>query len=48
MEEANGGLVRTISRTQKVWDDFKKVKYELSDEFIASLISKEETKTGDL
>lgn len=47
MEEANGGLVRTISRTQKVWDDFKKAKYELSDEFIASLISKEETKTEE-
>lgn len=47
IEEANGGLVRTISRTQKVWDDFKKVKYELSDDFIASLISKEETKTEE-
>ncbi|MCH4183767.1 MAG: AIPR family protein [Prevotella sp.] len=47
LEEANGGLVRTISRTQKVWEDFKKVKYELSDEFIASLISKEETKTEE-
>lgn len=47
MEEANGGLVRTISRTQKVWEDFKKVNYELSDEFIASLISKEETKSEE-
>lgn len=47
MEEANGGLVRTISRTQKVWDEFKKVKYELSDDFVASLISKEETKSEE-
>lgn len=47
LKEANGGLVRTISRTQKVWDDFKKVKYELSKEFIASLISKEETKQDE-
>lgn len=47
LKEANGGLVRTISRTQKVWDDFKKVDYELSEEFIASLISKEETKTEE-
>lgn len=47
MQEANGGLVRTISRTQKVWDDFKKYKYELSDQFLASLISKEETKSEE-
>lgn len=47
MDEANGGLVRTISRTQKVWDDFQKFKYELSDKFIASLISKEETKAAE-
>ncbi len=47
LKEANGGLVRTISRTQKVWDNFKSVKFDLSDEFIASLISKEETKTEE-
>jgi len=47
LKEANGGLVRTISRTQKVWDDFKSVKFDLSEEFIASLISKEETKTEE-
>ena len=47
LKEANGGLVRTISRTRKVWDDFKDVKFDLSDEFIASLISKEETKTEE-
>lgn len=34
LKEANGGLVRTISRTQKVWDDFKSVKFGLSEEFI--------------
>ena len=45
MKQANGGIVRTISRTQKVWDDFKKVDYTLSNEFIASLYSKEETKS---
>lgn len=47
LKEANGGLVRTISRTQKVWDDFKSVKFDLSEEFIASLISKVETKTEE-
>lgn len=47
LEEAKGGLVRSISRTPKVWEDFQTVKYELSDEFIASLISKEETKTEE-
>ncbi len=44
LDEANGGLVRTIARTGKVWEEFKKVKYNLSDEFIVTLISKEETK----
>lgn len=47
MDEASGGLVRTISRTQKVWEDFKKVKYELSDQFLALLVPKEETKTEE-
>jgi hypothetical protein len=43
MNQAQGGLVRTISRTLAVWNNFKVYKYELSDTFIASLISKEET-----
>ena len=45
LDEAKGGIVRTISRTQAVWDNFKKYKYTLSDTFIKSLISKEETRT---
>ena len=46
-EEAQGGLVRTIARTQQVWTDFKKIDYSLSDRFIASLISLEETKADE-
>ena len=46
-EEAHGGLVRTIARTQQVWTDFKKYEYELSDRFIASLISIEETRADE-
>lgn len=42
---ANGGLVRTISRTQGVWTNFKSYKFELSDRFLASLISREETRS---
>jgi hypothetical protein len=42
-EQAGGGLVRTISRTYAVWETYKKVPYELSNTFIATLISKEET-----
>lgn len=45
LDEAKGGIVRTISRTQAVWGNFKKYKYTLSDTFIESLISKEETRT---
>lgn len=45
LEQAKGGIVRTISRTQSVWASFKQVPFELSKVFCDSLISKEETKT---
>lgn len=45
MDQAGGGLVRTISRNVGTWTGFQKVKYVLSDEFVASLISLNETKT---
>lgn len=44
MEEANGGIVRTISRTPALWTKFKALPVKLSDNFVSSLISKEETK----
>lgn len=44
MDQAGGGLVRTISRNIGTWTGFQKVNYELSDEFEASLISRNETK----
>jgi hypothetical protein len=47
IEQAGGGLVRSISRTQGVWTNYQKVKYELSDSFINSLYSKEETKAEE-
>ena len=46
-EEAQGGLVRSIARTQKVWDDFKKYDFRLSDRFVYSLISIQETKADE-
>ena len=46
-KQAGGGLVRTISRTLAVWDDYKKVPFELSDEFIKSLVSQKEIKTTE-
>lgn len=46
-EQAGGGLVRTISRTLAVWDNYKKVEFELSDTFIKSLVPKEETKATE-
>lgn len=43
---AAGGIVRTISRTLNVWSTYRdNVKYELSDEFCATLVSKDETKS---
>lgn len=47
MEQAGGGIVRTISRTLAVWKAFQDYEYKLSDQFIASLVSKEETKTAE-
>ena len=46
-KQAGGGLVRTISRTLAVWDDYKKVPFELSDEFIKSRVSQKEIKTTE-
>ena len=48
MEQAKGGLVRTISRTVLVWKAFQDYKYELSSQFIASLVSKEETMADEI
>lgn len=45
MEQANGGIVRTISRTQAVWKNFQEYQYKLSDAFVATLVSIEEIKS---
>lgn len=47
LEQAQGGIVRTISRTLKVWDNFKKLEYKLSDDFVSSLVSMTETKVEE-
>jgi len=47
LEQANGGIVRTISRTQAVWKNFQDYKYSLCDEFINALVSSEETKNAE-
>lgn len=44
LEVAGGGIVRTISRTQKTWDDFKDMNMTLSEPFVRTLISKEESR----
>lgn len=46
-EKAAGGLVRSLSRLAGTWGDFKSEPYEFSEEFIRSLISKEETRTAE-
>lgn len=45
--EANGGLVRTMSRVERTWKAFQDEKYELSEAFIKSLVSAEERKTDE-
>lgn len=44
MDQANGGIVRTISRTQTVWKNFQDYKYTLSNKFIETLASMAENK----
>jgi hypothetical protein len=46
-KKADGGLVRSLSRLVGTWNDFKAVEFSLSDAFINSLISKEETKATE-
>lgn len=46
-QKAGGGLVRTISRTAAVWRDFQDFPYELSEQFLRKLASKEETKAAE-
>lgn len=45
MDQANGGIVRTISRTQAVWKNFQEYDYKLSDTFVSTLVSIEEIKS---
>ena len=47
MDQANGGIVRTISRTQAVWKNFQNYQYSLSETFLATLVSIEETKSAE-
>ena len=47
LAQANGGIVRTISRNNTVWNSFKQEKYQLSDNFVASLVSIEETRAAE-
>lgn len=42
LDEANGSIVRTISRTQAVWTHLLNKPYDLSNRFYASLVSKEQ------
>ena len=47
LAQANGGIVRTISRNNTVWNSFTQEKYQLSDIFLASLVSIEETRAAE-
>lgn len=47
MDQANGGIVRTISRTLATWKNFQDYKYSLNDIFLSTLVSIEETKDAE-
>lgn len=47
MDQANGGIVRTISRTQAVWKNFQDYKYTLGETFLSTLVPIEETKNAE-
>lgn len=44
-KEAQGGLVRSMSRREGTWKKFKDARYELSLQFIEKLVSAEEAKS---
>lgn len=46
-EKAAGGLVRSISRYNSTWNDFKGKPYSLSEKFVCTLISKEEIRDSE-
>lgn len=46
-KEAKGGLVRSMSRIEATWSNFRKVPYELSDNFLKSLVSSEIRKSDE-
>lgn len=46
-KKADGGLVRSLARLVGTWNDFKSIEFTLSDSFLRSLISKEETKATE-
>lgn len=43
-EEAQGGLVRSMARRTDIWNKCKSLPLSLSDEFVSTLISKDEVK----
>ncbi|MCD8291731.1 MAG: AIPR family protein [Prevotella sp.] len=45
--EASGGLVRSMSRRADTWEKCKKIKIDLSDQFLGSLIPTEEIKSEE-
>ncbi len=47
MDKADGGIVRSISRTDKIWKGFQDYEYKLSDKFVETLVSREETKSDE-
>ena len=46
-KEAKGGLVRSMCRVEATWSNFRKVPYELSDNFLKSLVSSEIRKSDE-
>lgn len=46
-KEAKGGLVRSMCRVEATWSNFRKVRYELSDNFLKSLVSSEIRKSDE-
>lgn len=48
MEEADGGIVRSIARKAETWTKCKNIDYTLSPEFVSSLISKDEIKQEEV
>lgn len=46
-KKAAGGIVRSLSRLSDTWSDYETIEFDLSEDFLSTLVSKEETRSNE-